>query len=322
MSQNKFQTAADIYDGWRDAVLSGKGPELYAIGEGALSQVPIGPGLVTLLGGAPGAGKTAFIMQGMIDALRLKEDLRVCVCNVEMAPSVLLDRQLSRLSGIDLQTVRHRQFTSEHSERIQIGLITIEQIAERLCFVRPPFNLESCALAADAFKADVLVIDYLQRVAPPGEHADKRGNVDAAMNYLRQFAEAGIGIVAASAVGRTKDRSGRTSYDGDGLNLASFRESSELEFGADDAFILAPNPKDQNRVTLRHLKARHSEPKDIELNFDRARQSFTTLESFDGFCANDRPTTDLTPAHAALAEAVKASNQSSGREAGYDEWQR
>jgi len=322
MSQNKFQTAADIFDGWRDAVLSGKGPELYAIGEGALSQVPIGPGLVTLLGGAPGAGKTAFIMQGMIDALRLKEDLRVCVCNVEMAPSVLLDRQLSRLSGIDLQTVRHRQFTSDHSDRIAIGLATIEQIAERLCFVRPPFNLASCALAADAFKADVLVLDYLQRIAPPGEHADKRGNVDAAMNYLRQFAEAGIGIVAASAVGRTKDRSGRTSYDGDGLNLASFRESSELEFGADDAFILTPSPKDPSRVTLRHLKARHSEPKDIELNFDRARQSFTTLDNFDGISGDYRPNKGLSPVHAALAQAVRETNHESDWEGGSHEWQR
>jgi replicative DNA helicase len=59
------------------------------------------------------------------------------------------------------------------------------------------------------------------------------------------------------------------------LNLASFRESSELEFGADDAFILAPDAKDRDTVTLRHLKARHTEAADVVLTFDRQHQSFT-----------------------------------------------
>ena len=38
--------------------------------------------------------------------------------------------------------------------------------------------------------------------------------------------------------GGSKDSRGRSSYAGDLLNMASFRESSELEFGADDAFII------------------------------------------------------------------------------------
>ena len=48
--------------------------------------------LVTLLGGAPGAGKTAFAMQLVTDALRLTPALRALVCNVEMPARVLLDR--------------------------------------------------------------------------------------------------------------------------------------------------------------------------------------------------------------------------------------
>jgi replicative DNA helicase len=58
--------------------------------------------------------------------------------------------------------------------------------------------------------------------------------------------------------------------------LASFRESSELEFGADDAFILVPD-EDGDRATLRPLKARHTEPVDIVLRFDRRHQSFTKM---------------------------------------------
>ena len=274
MSKAHFQTAGDVFDGWRDDVLTGEPPTLYPIGSGELGRLEIGPKLVTLIGGAPGAGKTAFTMQCVVDALRLTPALRVLVCNVEMPAEVLLDRQLARLSGVDLSTIRYRRFAAEHADRLDQAMNTLEPLAERLAFVRPPFDLANIAGAADAFRADMIVLDYIQRIPPPGEHGDRRGSVDATMNYLRQFADAGVAVVVIAAVSRTKDKKGRSSYAGDGLNLASFRESSELEFGADDAFILVPE-QDNDMVTLRHLKARHTEQKDVVLRFDRRHQSFT-----------------------------------------------
>ena len=78
------QTAADVFDGWKEDVLTGSPPVFYPIGSGELARLEIGPGLVTLFGGAPGAGKTAFAMQAVTDALRLTPTLRALVCNVEM----------------------------------------------------------------------------------------------------------------------------------------------------------------------------------------------------------------------------------------------
>ena len=72
------------FDGWKDDVLTGSPPTFYPIGSGELARIEIGPGLVTLFGGAPGAGKTAFTMQAAVDALRLTPTLRALVCNVEM----------------------------------------------------------------------------------------------------------------------------------------------------------------------------------------------------------------------------------------------
>src|SRR6476620_2147579 len=103
-SKARYQVAADVLAGWRDDVLTGKPPVLYPVGAGELARIEVGPGLVTLLGGAPGAGKTAFTMQAVVDALRLTPKLRAVVCNVEMPPEVLLDRQLARLSGVDVTT--------------------------------------------------------------------------------------------------------------------------------------------------------------------------------------------------------------------------
>jgi replicative DNA helicase len=269
-----FQTAADVLAGWRDDVLSGQPPTLYPAGAGELERIEIGPGLVMLLGGAPGAGKTAFSMQLVIDALRLNPSLRACVCNVEMPPAGLLDRQLARLSGVDAALIRHRKLDIEHAERIDQSFATLEPLCERLAFVRSPFDLANVAATADEFGAGLLLLDYIQRIAPPGDHHDKRGSVNATMDYLRKFADAGTAVLVISAIGRSKDNQGRSTYSGEGLNLASFRESSELEFGADDAFILTPDGEDTDAVTLRHLKSRHGECQDLALTFCRRLQRF------------------------------------------------
>jgi replicative DNA helicase len=101
------------------------------------------------------------------------------------------------------------------------------------------------------------------------------------MNFIRQFADAGAAVLVVSSVGRQKDSRGRSSYGGDVLNLASFKESGELEFGADDAFILTPSEKLAGVRELRHLKARNTECRDIQLAFDGSIQRFTAIEKHD-----------------------------------------
>ena len=61
MSQANFVSVADILDDWRDNLLSGTPPTLFPVGVGELARLEIGPGLVWMLGGAPGAGKTFSI---------------------------------------------------------------------------------------------------------------------------------------------------------------------------------------------------------------------------------------------------------------------
>jgi len=287
-----YTTAADVFDGWRDDLLTGTPPVFYPGGEGELARIEFGPGRVVLVGGAPGAGKTAFTMQASCDALRLTPSLRCLICNVEMPPAVLLDRQLARLAGIDAELIRRRQLDASHGARLDAGLAAIDAFADRLAFVRAPFDLANVAAAADHFDAGLLLLDYIQRIAPPGTHGDNRNAVNATMGFLRMFADAGLAVVVVAAVGRTKDTKGRQSYAADALNLASFRESSELEFGADDAFILAPDAKDAELVTLRHLKSRHGSTQDLPLHFDKARQAFT-------------PTADAAPAAGPLQAALE-----------------
>lgn len=273
----KYSRAADLVTDWKGDVQSGKKPILFPAGGSRFDQIQIGPGLVTLFGGAPGMGKTALTMQLVIDALRLNQQLKAIVCNVEMSPPVLLDRQLARLSGIDLSDIRHRRLDKRHAERLGQGIATLESLADRLAFLRTPFQLRNVAAAMDDFEADLVCLDYIQRIESGGKPQDRRSAIDESMSQLRRFADAGIAVMVVAAVSRTKDTKGRSSYDSDGLGLASFRESSELEFGADDAFILTRLSDDS--INLRHLKSRYGETRDLPLEFDRPLQRFEVRSS-------------------------------------------
>jgi len=221
----KFVTGESIYAGWRDDVLTGTGPVVFPHG---LPVPEMTPGHVVLLGGAPTAGKTALIMQCVVEALRHSPTLKALVANVEMSPAALFDRQLARLSGIEAEVIRHRRFTAEHADRLDAGLATIETFADRLAFLEPPFDLANVAHAADAHGADVIVLDYLQRIMPPGDVADPRLRANAVMDMLRQFAGAGCVVLALSAVGRSRDNAGRSTYAASAMSLASYRDSGEL----------------------------------------------------------------------------------------------
>jgi len=272
----KFVTGDAVYAGWRDNVLTGTGPVVFPH---TLPVPEISPGQVTLLGGAPGAGKTALVMACVVEALRHTPTLKALVANVEMPADVLLDRQLARLSGVEAEVIRHRRFTAEHADRLDAGLATVESFADRLAFLEPPFDLANVARAADAHGADVVVLDYLQRIMPPGDVADPRLRANAVMDMLRLFAGQGCAVLALSAVGRSRDAAGRSTYSAAAMSLASFRDSGELEYGADDAFLLAPvDENDKSVVRLSHLKSRHGAEHTIDLHFDRARQSFTLLD--------------------------------------------
>jgi replicative DNA helicase len=271
-----YVTAGQTLAGLRDDLFSGRKPVRWPLGNAGLGKIDFGPGSVLLLGGAPGAGKTALVGQMIFDALRLNEELSAVIGNVEMSPAVLLERQLARVSGIPLGMLRERQVGAAEAERLERGIATLEPLCERLTFLKPPFSLQNLADTSDAQEADLIVCDYVQRFEPPEDAADARRAMGAIMSMLRQFAETGCGVVVVSALGRSKDSRGRASYS-EGLGLASFRETSELEYGADDAYILAEGKEEGQRI-LRHLKSRNGARDDLELSFDGRLQRFKGAE--------------------------------------------
>lgn len=273
----RFVAGADLFRAWSEDVRTGTGPVLY---RHAFPYPEIGPGLVTLIGGAPASGKTTLCNQIGVEMLRFNPRVRILFCNCEMAPSALMDKTLARLAGLDAHDIRHRRIDEAHQERVATAMATIAEICDRMAFMTAPFDIRNVAASADAFGANVLVLDYIQRFTIPTSDAEARQRLNRVMDYLRQFAAAGVAVLAISAVGRGRDKQGRASYASDTLTLASFRDTSELEFGADDALILsAPDPEFPDRVRLAHLKARHGMQVSQELDFDRRVQSFSLCDA-------------------------------------------
>jgi replicative DNA helicase len=142
-------------------------------------------------------------------------------------------------------------------------------IADRLAFLSGPYSIESVADAASRFQPNIIAADYIQRFTVGDGSKEPRQQLERAATILRCFCDAGAAVLVASAVARQKSQKGST-YSG--LNLASFRGSSELEYGCDSAYLFAPSEGDI--VTLQCEKNRYAEPADIVTRFDRKIQSF------------------------------------------------
>jgi len=287
MTAARFRVAADLADEWIGPIRRREMPERWPIGSHGFAGVEIGPGVVIALGGAPAAGKTALCLQWTTDALRAKDDLLAVVMNVEMMPAALMERTLARVSGVSLSSIRSREFDEQEAERLEDGFATIASFADRLAFVEAPFSMANLGATLDAFASGspvLVVADYVQRIAPPSRDRgeDGRAAVNATMSLLREFANSGCGVIVCSSVSRTKDRQGRSSYSGEHLGLASFRESGEIEFAADSAYLLArddrPAAEKGGRI-LRCVKNRHGEEGECQVDFDGPFQRFSVASS-------------------------------------------
>jgi len=272
-------TGADLLGSWFAEVERGEPPVRFKLAE-PFAGLDVRPGRLILFGGAPGGGKTAALLQVGIDLLRMNEAARLLVANVEMVPTLLVDRIVSRLSAVPLTAIIDRTLTPDELERVRAAVAALAPVAGRLAFLNAPYSLEHVAAAGTDFAADVMILDYIQRFTVGDGSDDKRQQLETAVTVLRRFCDAGAAVLVAAAVARQKTATGSTYR---GLNLASFRGSSELEYGTDSAYLLVPAEGDG--ITLQCEKNRFGAVDDIATRFDADRQTFTPapagLDAFD-----------------------------------------
>lgn len=279
-----FTTGADLFGAWFADVERGEPPVRFELPP-PFAPLDVRPGRLILFGGPPGSGKTAALVQVGIDLLRGNEAARLLVANVEMVPPLLVERIASRLSAVPLTVITDRTLTPDELGRVRAAVASLEPVAGRLAFLNPPYSLEHVAAAGTAFGANVLILDYIQRFAVGDGKQDKREQLETGMSVLRRFCDAGAVVLVAAAVARQKHAGGSTYR---GLNLASFRGSSELEFGCDAAYILVAD--ESGGIVFQCEKNRYGAVANVRTSFDPARQTFGAAVELSGLDAFDAAT--------------------------------
>jgi replicative DNA helicase len=278
-------TVNSLLSGLRDEIFGGQPPEEYHIAAEPWGSFAFRPGDVTAIAAPPGMGKTAFITQATIDALRLNTNASCLTVNIEMTPKVILKRQVARLSGVPYQEIFHRQIALGQHHLLDNSFATLESIGDRMGFMDAPFSIERVIKAAYEMQPRIVVLDYLQRIECCDGVADNRVRLNNLMHEARQLASSGVSVVLISAVGRTQSKKGG-GYSASELGLGSFRESSEVEYGADDAYVMveegmADEQTGIRTLVMRHVKSRNHRRQDIRLEFDGTIQRFRLARKQD-----------------------------------------
>jgi len=244
-------------------------------------SVDLRPGRVVLIGAPPGAGKTTLALQLVFD-VAAQHGLRAVVANVEMSADVLTDKLLARLARVDVTAMMNRDLVEAERSRVLSAVATHADALGRIAFHVGSNTVASVYESARTFDARLVTLDYIQRFAL--DAADDRVRLDRLMGQVRRVADQGLAVLVVSSVSRRAGRSGSTYA---GLDMASYRGSAELEFGADSAYLLDADLR-HGIATLRQTKNRYGPLRDVPLRLDGPHQEFSEGDALDAYDAAPR----------------------------------
>ena len=227
-----------------------------------------------VIGAEPSGGKTAFAVEQMW-AFSAKH--RVLFLSHETDEGILTDRLISKLTGISMSvlmdgTLQPQQWKLVDEAREEISRRTFRVVESA------GLGLAGIKAAAIGYRADIVIIDYLQIIQLPGNRSSRYEKITEISMGLHIMAQStGMIIIALSQV-TNRDPSARNAP----LGLHSARESGQIEADADailmlDKFVekgLLESGCRANRV-LRIVKNKNGRCCNIPLFFDGRTQIFT-----------------------------------------------
>lgn len=269
------------------------------------NTIRLEPKKTIVIGGAPGVGKSALVMQLAFNAVELNPDVRLLVANIEAPMEDIYAREIARRSHsgnlhITLDTILDKSYFEdgipkegyiEEIERIQNGMTQLE-FDNRIKFVNLEYvtSLSNVMTVAADFKANIIVLDYLQRfsLTESDSKAETQTRIREVLTQTRIHAvNGGYCFLIPTALNR-----------GDGYqntSIASFRDTSEVEYSADSVYILgnwAPSCKDdkgtlklpKTSCEYRKLtchKSKNFKPQHVRLEFYGDYQLFKVSDEQD-----------------------------------------
>ena len=238
--------------------------------------LPIG---VTALVAPPGVGKSALALQWVLGALVTDRTMRATWALGEMTLGGLGRRMVclagSIIEGCEPVTMTEAGDRTERSGRA--ATIASKVIDGRLHIVEPPLSIDAIGNYAKRTGSRIVVVDYLQLLHGNDDGGDRTADLDRIVGLIRDMAirlkcaVVPISTMAkATAVGANAAQAGRGTVEiGHAAELMYVGERDERggrPIRGSDGKV---------RIVWRCAKARNFEPRDLELRFDGATQTYT-----------------------------------------------
>ena len=245
--------------------------------------LPIG-GIVALVA-YPQVGKTALALQLALAALVTDPTLR-CVWGLgEMSPAGIGRRMAcvaaALVDGCDPVTMGDAGRRTPASRAANVALCNV--VGERLAVVPAPLTVDAIEARVVATGARLVVVDYLQLIRSPDKTTDRVQELDAIIGRLRDLAiTRECAVVVISSMAKAAGTSSRIGQLGKG--------SGEIDYACELVYlgevVNQESPVEAADGTVGVVwhckKARNLEPRDLELRFDGATQTYSPA-GFDEF---------------------------------------
>lgn len=239
---------------------------------------------LVIVGGRPGMGKSAFMVQSMVEAG--KRGYGVAVVSLEMSQFDLALRMFGVTDAVLApHALRRGQLTSDGWRRMTEAASSLQSlpiyIADLVDCTIQTIRIKLKALMAER-SISVLFLDYVQMLSPDKQSASRQLEVTEFSRGLKGIAkELNIPVVALASLNRQCEaRSDRRPM------LSDLRESGNLESDADVVMffyrdeVYDDESADKGKAEILVRKNRHGAVGDVVVGFDGPSMTFYELTGF------------------------------------------
>lgn len=199
----------------------------------ALLEGGFEPGTFTLIGGTPGTGKTALMLQ--MGTHVANQGVGVLFLTLEMGAQRLLRRVLSQVSQVKFRHLKSGDLVEGERAALQIAADRVRALPLWIeTRVRTVEAADAVLGEYDLGRIGLVFIDYAQKMSSPHGGDDRRHEVEHVSEMLSKLAVGrNLPVVAASALSRPD--SSRANWR---PSINSLRESAKLGHDADNVVLL------------------------------------------------------------------------------------
>lgn len=270
MSTERVQTLAEFM---ADIEKPGDKPLILLPGLGELDDhYRLRPGLIHLVGAAPGSGKTALLLQMAMNIAEQGHD--VLTISLELPSFDLMARATAMKTGVSAFRASEKTLEGAEIEHVKYIARTENEAISRFHHITPS-KMQVDAIHPEINKwiatknIKAVAVDYVQRLqAPPKFNSREYERVTYVSETLTAVAKSvGIPIIAASATRRKN-----ADEKGGDPNMHDLRSSGQLEFDAATILMLSRDKDNKNLMHADLVKNRYGGLMGTDLFFDFSTQ--------------------------------------------------